>query len=115
MCKPDSSPCAMIHFGPGEANIRSQAWLVRDQAERLENAGTNAYRLASVPDGWVERLGEDILVSYKNEPVREALLAGAREWLAFNQRPARRIFGKLLPRQNAERVTPALISADPGL
>ncbi len=82
-------------------------------AARFAAEGTNAYRLFSTPEGWVERLGDDLLVSHRSEAAREELVSGARVWAADYQWEPRRIFGKLLPRQNADRVTPVLLAGDP--
>src|SRR5437773_2559064 len=47
------------------------AGLLRDfQAE-----ATDAYRLCTIDDGWVERFGQDILISFKRVLARERLLA----------------------------------------
>jgi len=44
--------------------------LLRDfQAE-----GTDAYRLCTLEDGWVERFGSDVLLSFKRVLTRERLL-----------------------------------------
>jgi 23S rRNA (cytosine1962-C5)-methyltransferase len=78
-------------------------------------ASTNAHRLVTVDGGWVERFGEDVLISYKDEATRDELQAGAERWGRENTYAARRIFGKFLPRQNAERVAPTLLAGDAAL
>ena len=39
----------------------------------FEAEGTDAYRLWTIVDGWVERLGSDVLISFKNQAARERL------------------------------------------
>lgn len=83
--------------------------LVRDFAAEK----TEAYRLCSRPDGWVERYGCDVLVSYKTESAREQILHELDEWTLLASQRFERVFGRFLPKQNAERNPPILISGDP--
>lgn len=69
----------------------------------------------TTPEGWVERFGEDILISYKNEAAREQLRAGLDAWSAESRCVVRRIFAKFLPRQNAERIAPELLAGEAAL
>lgn len=84
--------------------------LVRDfAAERTE-----AYRLCSKPDAWVERYGPDLLVSYRNEGTLAETLHELNEWMLLADQRCERLFGRFLPKQNAERNPPRLISGDAG-
>ena len=56
-----------------------------------------------------------MLISYQDDPTRDALHAGLRAWSAKHGYAPRRIFGKFLPRQNADRVAPVLIEGDSAL
>jgi 23S rRNA (cytosine1962-C5)-methyltransferase len=78
-------------------------------------AATNAHRLCTSPAGWVERFGADVLISYKDEAAREVFLEGLRGWSEEHDFAARRIFGKLLPRQNEDRAAPTLLAGDAAL
>ncbi|HEX3818282.1 MAG TPA: class I SAM-dependent methyltransferase [Chthoniobacterales bacterium] len=84
--------------------------LVRDFAAEK----TDAYRLCSRPDGWVDRYSADALISYKNDAERETLLHELNEWSLLAEVRFERIFGRFLPRQNAERVAPQLLWGDAG-
>ena len=53
---------------------------IRDRCKTIEAAGTNAHRLASGPGGWVERLGDDVILSYKSDDARDLLAAGLATW-----------------------------------
>ncbi len=80
--------------------------LVRDFA--VEN--TAAYRICTKSDGWVERYGGDLLVSYKTEAVREEILHELKEWALLANQSFERLFGRFLPKQNSERNPPVLLS-----
>ena len=64
-------------------------------------------------DGWVERFGHDILISFKRVLVRERLIQELKEWsngVLFN---FARIFARFVPRRNEQREPPRLICGDP--
>ena len=82
--------------------------LVRDFAAEM----TDAYRLCTKRDGWAERYGSDVLVSYKTEAARDRILQELEEWTLLSNVRIERIFGRYLPKQNAERNAPKLISGD---
>jgi 23S rRNA (cytosine1962-C5)-methyltransferase len=94
---------------------QSIAWLAAPALAAFRAAGTDAHRLASHREAWLERFGEDALLSYQSEAARDALLADLPAWLEQNALPLRRIFGKFIPRQNEERIAPALLSGDAAL
>ena len=87
-------------------------WLGGDQLAAFAAAGTNAHRLWSSPEVWVERFADDVLISHMDDAARDAALAGLGEWSAAHGFAPRRIFGKHLPRQNAERTAPVLLAGD---
>ena len=78
-------------------------------------AGTDAHRMFSDGDGWIERLAEDVLISHKSDAALDAMREGLAEWTAANGWQPRRIFGKLLPKQNEDRDPPLLLSGDAAL
>ena len=82
--------------------------LVRDFAAEQ----TDAYRLCTTSDGWAERYGADVLVSYKTEAARDRMLEELEEWTRLAHQTVERIFARYLPKQNAEREAPALIIGD---
>ncbi len=82
--------------------------LVRDFAAEK----TEAYRTCSKPAGWAERYGPDLLVSYKTENAREEILQELEEWSLLADQKFERIFGRFLPKQNAERHPPQLLAGD---
>ncbi|MEI6493944.1 MAG: class I SAM-dependent methyltransferase, partial [Verrucomicrobiota bacterium] len=70
-------------------------------------------RLFTSSNAWVERLGRDVLISFKTVVARDEALAGLREWESRTGFQSDRVFSRFLPRQNAERVAPVLMAGDP--
>lgn len=88
-------------------------WLSPEMFAAFAAEQTNAHRVFTSPQSWVERLGEDVLISHKSDAARDEALTGLREWTARVGFAPARIFARFLPRQNAERVSPVLIAGDP--
>jgi len=87
-------------------------WIERELMRDFEAEGTDAYRLWTIADGWVERLGRDVLLSFKNQAARERLTTEYFLWaeaMGFN---AQRMFERFLPKRNQERQAPKLILGD---
>ncbi len=82
--------------------------LVRDFAAEK----TDAYRLCTKHEGWVERYGPDVLVSYKTNAAREQILRELDEWSLQGGERFGRVFGRFLPKQNSERHPPKLLAGD---
>ena len=100
-------------FLPSERAPRVRStWISAQQLAAFQSAETTAHRLYSEPDGWVERLGDDILLSYKTDAERDSLLGGLDSWSQSTGFMPRRVFGKFLPRQNEERIAPVLVRGD---
>ena len=78
----------------------------------FEAEGTNAYRLWTITDGWVERFGPDVLISFKNQAVRERLTTEYFLWAEAMGFYAQRMFERFLPKRNEERTAPKLILGD---
>ncbi len=93
----------------------NRGWITPAQFAAFGAAGTDAHRMFSDTEGWIERLAEDVLLSHKTDAARDAMHCGLAEWAAANIWQPRRIFEKLLPRQNEDRDSPVLFSGDPAL
>jgi 23S rRNA (cytosine1962-C5)-methyltransferase len=76
--------------------------------------GTDAHRLCTVDDGWVERFGRDVLISFKRVLARERLVAELQSWASSVGFEFGRIFARFIPRKNEQREPPRLIFGDPG-
>lgn len=88
-------------------------WISSGLLAEFEADQTSAHRLFSAPGAWVERLGRDVLISFKSDAARDEALAGLREWEAETGFQSGRVYSRFLPRQNAERVAPVLLAGEP--
>ncbi|MEO7950783.1 MAG: class I SAM-dependent methyltransferase [Spartobacteria bacterium] len=89
-------------------------WIDFGLARDFAAEKTDAYRLCTRADGWVERFGPDILISYKTEAACDNLQRELAQWSLLSDQRCERIFGRYLPKQNAERDAPRLLSGDAG-
>jgi 23S rRNA (cytosine1962-C5)-methyltransferase len=87
-------------------------WIDQTLLGDFEADGTDAHRLCTIEDGWVERFGRDILISHKNAPARKRLILELYLWGAAVGFKFGRIFARYLPKQNAEREAPQLVFGD---
>src|SRR6186713_221031 len=97
---------------PPSPRPAATGWISGAQFAQFASTATDAHRLCTTPGGWVERFGDDVLISYKDEAAQAALLAGLRSWTVGNAFEPRRVLGKFLPRQNEERIAPTLLEGD---
>jgi 23S rRNA (cytosine1962-C5)-methyltransferase len=87
-------------------------WIDVARVRALEKEGTDAHRLCTIPDGWVERFGSDILISFKNIAAREHLTMDLYLWGKTMEFKFGRIFARFLPKKNDEREMPRQIFGD---
>jgi len=78
----------------------------------FEAEETNAHRICTASDGWVERFGADVLVSFKSEMARERLTTEYFLWANSAGFTLSRMFARFLPRRNVEREAPSLLLGD---
>lgn len=88
-------------------------WISSVIFEQLKKDRTTAHRLFSSPDLWIERFGDDLLISSKSAP--HSILPELEEWSNANQWKARRIFSKILSKQPTESDKPVLLVGDSSL
>jgi 23S rRNA (cytosine1962-C5)-methyltransferase len=79
----------------------------------FEAEGTNAHRLCTIGNGWVERFGRDVLISFKKVLARERLIQELQSRASRARFEFGRIFARFVPRKNEERESPRLIFGDP--
>jgi 23S rRNA (cytosine1962-C5)-methyltransferase len=88
-------------------------WIAPAEWAAFDAGGTSAHRICSTNGAWVERFGHDLLFNYQNPSQLERL---RDEWTdrapAYSFAP-RRIYGRALPVQNADRMAPVLLEGDP--
>jgi 23S rRNA (cytosine1962-C5)-methyltransferase len=92
--------------------MRTFEWIDLDLILAFAAENTDAYRLCTCDDGWVECFGTDILISYKTDVAQERLTTELYLWSLSVQHKFRRIFARFLPRKNAEREAPRLVEGD---
>lgn len=88
---------------------KKSEWIDQALLRDFEAEGTDAHRLCTIDDGWVERFGRDILVSFKNTAACDRLTAELHLWDEEVDFKVGRIFARFLPRKNEERETPRLL------
>jgi 23S rRNA (cytosine1962-C5)-methyltransferase len=81
----------------------------------LLEEGTQAHRLATGQGTWLERFGGDLLLSYQSEAAKEAVLNELEGRCRVYGFQPRRVFGKFLPQQAAERGAPVLLGGEAAL
>ena len=93
--------------------MRMSQWIEPEMHRDLIAEQTDALRLCTSPDGWVERFGVDVLISHKTDAALERLKTELCLWALNVDFKFRRVFARFLPKQNAEREAPRLILGDP--
>ncbi len=89
-------------------------WISPAVWSALAAEGTEAHRLASGSDMWLERFGSDVLLSYQAERGRDAVLAELDPRCGDYPYRPRRVFGKYLPHQASDRGAPILLRGEAG-
>jgi len=91
----------------------SSGWIDARLFRDFQAEGTDAHRLCTMEDGWVERFGNDILISFKRVLVRERLIQELKEWANGIPFKVGRIFARFVPRKSERREPPRLICGNP--
>jgi 23S rRNA (cytosine1962-C5)-methyltransferase len=91
----------------------SPGWIDASLFRDFQAEGTDAHRLCTVEDGWVERFGHDILISFNRVLVRERLIQELKEWANGIPFTFERIFARFVPRKSEQREPPRLICGNP--
>ncbi len=89
-------------------------WIDASLLRDFEAEGTDAHRLCTIEDGWVERFGRDVLISFKRVLARERLMQELHMWATAVHFELGRIFARFVPRKNEEREAPHLVFGDAG-
>jgi 23S rRNA (cytosine1962-C5)-methyltransferase len=88
-------------------------WINRQLLETFEVEGTTAHRLCTIDDGWIERFGANVLISFRTDAARDRLVSELEGWSESANPKIDRVFGRFLPKRNEERETPKLLSGIP--
>jgi 23S rRNA (cytosine1962-C5)-methyltransferase len=99
--------------GWSTTNKMTAGWIDSRLLRDFGAEGTDAHRLCTSEDGWVERFGSDVLISFKRVLARERLLKELQSWADSARFQVRRVFARLIPTKSERRESPALIIGDP--
>ena len=88
-------------------------WIDPGLLRDFQSEGTDSHRLCTVEDGWIERFGSDVLISYKKMVARQRLLEELRTWVDSIGLPVRRVFARFIPVKSERRESPVLVVGDP--
>jgi 23S rRNA (cytosine1962-C5)-methyltransferase len=88
-------------------------WIDPGLLRDFQADGTDAHRLCTFDDGWVDRFGRDVLISFKRVLIRERLVEEVQSWANSVGFHVRRVFVRFIPRKNEQREPPRLIVGDP--
>ena len=94
--------------------MNKNQWIDRGLLDAFEAEGTDAHRLCTADNGWAERFGRDVVISFRTTAARDRLIAGLKEWAKSVDFPISRVFSRFLPKKNEERETPKLVISDEG-
>jgi 23S rRNA (cytosine1962-C5)-methyltransferase len=94
--------------------VKLSEWIKPALHERLTAEQTDAVRLCTFPDGWVERYGTDVLISHQTDVALERLRTELCLWGLNVEVDFRRVFARFLPKQNSDREAPRLVLGDAG-
>src|SRR6185437_10877979 len=94
-------------------NEMTTGWIDPRLLRDLQAEGTDAHRLCTIEDGWVERFGGDVLISFKSVLARKRLLEELQTWADSVNFQVRRVFARLIPTKSERRESPALVIGDP--
>src|SRR5437588_8188573 len=92
--------------------LNKAEWIDRELLQAFEAEGTDAHRLCTINDGWAERFGRDILISFRTVATRDQLVHGTDAWSKSVEFPISRMFARFLPKKNEDRETPRLLSGN---
>src|SRR5947209_1400458 len=93
--------------------MKKTEWINHELLESFKAEETSAHRLCTVDNGWAERFGADVLVSFRTDAARDRLVSELAAWTESVDFQIDRVFGRFLPRKNEERETPKLLSGSP--
>jgi len=84
-------------------------WIDPELHRRFIAEQTDALRLCTCEDGWVERFGVDVLISHKTEAALEKLKTELCLWALNVDFTFSRVFARFLLKQNAKHQAPTLV------
>ena len=92
--------------------MKKAEWIDQSLVHSFAKEGTDAHRLCTIDDGWAERFGREVLISYKKTEARDRLIFELYLWRKSVDFDYLRIFTRFLPKKNEEREKPELVFGD---
>ena len=92
--------------------MKKGEWINEDLLRDFELEDTTAHRLFTINDGWAERFGADVLISFRSNVAGARLASELQAWAESAKFQIGRVFGRFLPKRNEERETPKLLSGN---
>ena len=89
-------------------------WIDPALLHDFQSEGTDSHRLCTIDDGWLERFGSDVLISFRKVLARQRLLEELQTWADSVGLPVRRVFARFIPTKDERREPPALVVGDRG-
>src|SRR5215469_4977121 len=80
--------------GKTKAKMPMKDWIDLGLVRHFAEEKTEAYRLCTKLDAWIERYGADVLISSRNETSRETILHELNEWALLTDTRFERIFSR---------------------
>lgn len=77
----------------------NSGWINASLLRDFEAVETSAHRLCTIEEGWVERFGRDILISFKRVLARERLVQELEWWASSANFEFNRIFARFIPQK----------------
>jgi 23S rRNA (cytosine1962-C5)-methyltransferase len=91
----------------------NMGWIDPALLRDFQSEGTDSHRLCTVEDGWVERFGRDVQISFKRVLARERLLKELQTWARSVGFAVQRVFARFIPTKNEPRERAVLVVGDP--
>lgn len=91
----------------------ANGWIEPSLVAQFAGEGTDAHRIYTSRTAWIERLGPDCLISYKDSADLAGIQSDLQSWMAHCNLLPPRVFGRHLALRNNERTAPVLLSGDP--
>src|SRR5439155_17938596 len=88
-------------------------WIDSSLLLDFQAEGTDAHRICTCQDGWIERFGRDVLISFKSVLARDRMLKDMQSWASSAGIQRRRVFARFISRKDEQREPPRLIVGDP--
>src|SRR5438132_12559721 len=94
--------------------IAKSQWIDLALLRAFEAGGTDAYRLCTIDNGWAERFGRDVLISFRTTAAHDRLSTWLKEWTTSVNFQIGLVFSRFLPKKNERRASPKPVIVNDG-